>query len=318
MFFIYYIIALVVQIAPLDPYLLVYGFDNPRFLGQFQVLLIPVLLGLFIKHRSCRLLSIALFTILTLHWCIAWSIAGRGVLLATSMSCFSLIILNRNSFTRTVVTHAAAMLSGLFLFLVAFILIPALLDISQRTYESLRLGLSSRDSIWLLSWNIMATHPWLGAGPLHFAAERNNIAAHPHQIVLQLLAEWGIPATISAILVIFYGLKKASLSVKSRPEPMDAALWAALSGGILLAQVDGVLVTPYSQGWLAILCGIAISRWTESNGRNSLMKFFISLLLLPTLLVCGNVVIHLVGLEEFSQSHKQSSPPRYWGSGWIP
>ncbi|WP_425316426.1 O-antigen ligase family protein [Stutzerimonas chloritidismutans] len=317
MFYTYYIIALSVKITALDPYLLVYGFDNPRFLGQFQILLIPILAGLSVERRSSISLSVFLLIILILQWSIAWSLAGRGFLLAVLLSSFSLLIIHKRKHFRLIITLAATALAGLLLFSACFIGIPALLEIPHQQYDSLRVDLSKRDTIWLLALNMTIESPWIGAGPMHFAAARSHIAAHPHQIFLQLLAEWGAPATISAATVILYSFRKAISAVRASPAPMDAALWISLSGGLLLAQVDGVLVTPYTQGWLAILSGVALARWAEGNDRNCFMKILILPLLLMSFFICGEVVLSSIGVVDFSQKHMNSGPPRYWGSGWI-
>jgi O-antigen ligase len=71
-------------------------------------------------------------------------------------------------------------------------------------------------------------NPWLGVGPLHFSSVRNPIAAHPHQAILQWLAEWGFIATILALTIIYYGIKKGFNFIKNNPEQnLDLAVWIA-------------------------------------------------------------------------------------------
>ena len=69
MFFLYYISA-VFGAGRIDSFLMVYGLDNPRFLGQFQVLLIPILTaaGYDFWVSKKRMCSFFVFLIVFLHW----------------------------------------------------------------------------------------------------------------------------------------------------------------------------------------------------------------------------------------------------------
>src|SRR5690606_7846536 len=122
--------------------------------------------------------------------------------------------------------------------------------------------LSGREKIWLWAWEMAIANPWLGVGPLHYAAVVNPIAAHPHQVVLQWLAEWGFIATFLAIVITVMGLIYSARYLRQdRAENLDAALWVSIVGALILAQVDGVFVMPYTETWLALLLGLAVARW---------------------------------------------------------
>jgi len=87
--------------------------------------------------------------------------------------------------------QAGAAIFGFLLFYVMFHLVPDWLDLAPTLRDSLRTTLSGREKIWLWAWEMAIANPWLGVGPLHYSAVVNPIAAHPHQVVLQWLAEWG-------------------------------------------------------------------------------------------------------------------------------
>ncbi|QIB49598.1 hypothetical protein [Pseudomonas sp. OIL-1] len=86
-FVVYYSAAFLSGIYMLDADLLFNGFSNPRFFGQFQVLLMPVLAGLalyFIQQKP--LVSGVLFGVLSVQWCIALTLGGRGLWLGLAAS----------------------------------------------------------------------------------------------------------------------------------------------------------------------------------------------------------------------------------------
>lgn len=87
----------------------------------------------------------------------------------------------------------------------------------QRSVES---PASSRTVLWWRAWELVAAHPFLGVGPLHFAHDSAalNLPAHPHNWVMQIGAEWGLPALlvdgllsglivmpVSQLLIVLYG-----------------------------------------------------------------------------------------------------------------
>src|SRR5690554_7983592 len=95
-------------------------------------------------------------------------------------------------FWRLLAVQAAAGLLGFIVFYLMFTVVPEWLGQTSVIRDSMRFGLSKREVIWQLAWDMFVANPWLGVGPMHFSAEVNSVAAHPHQVVLQWLAEWEI------------------------------------------------------------------------------------------------------------------------------
>lgn len=326
MFFIYYCVALIGSINNINPSVLLYGFDNPRFLGQFQVLLFPLLVAIFhfFWRSGFSLLAIAVLVVGIAHWCIAWALGGRGVWLGFILANTALLILTRSSWFFVRLQLLAAVLGGL-LFLMLFVVVPEYFGIEVRGLDGLRTGLSAREKIWSIAWNMAVENPFFGVGPLHFSAVWNHIAAHPHQVVLQWIAEWGFPATFLAISVLLRGMwRGASLIRLNEPaDPLDLALWSGLLAGLILGQVDGVFVMPYSEGWMAVLAGLALSRWSEGTKTVNWWwgggKIFG---LLALLIVLYQLFVDVPDLKrmqmQFYETNSIGSPPRLWGQGWIP
>lgn len=327
-FLLFYAMAFITGIEMLNADLLYNGFSNPRFFGQFQILLMPLLAGLALHQwrfgeRYPKILTTILFIALATHWCIAITLGGRGLWLGLFVAHFALLAA-APKYLRLLLVQLGAAVLGLLIFLLLFKLIPSWLDIAPILRDSLRTSLSSRETIWLLAWEMAVTHPWLGVGPMHFSAVINSVAAHPHQVILQWLAEWGFVATSLAIALGAWGVFHGLLYLRRESsEPLDAALWLSIVGALILAQVDGVFVMPYTETWLAILIGIALARWTRTHTTNLWQKSIFSLLSIPALIILVNVLIKDVPTlrqdsEAFMENHSTGYTPRFWMQGWIP
>lgn len=339
-FVVYYCMAFLTEIRMFNADILFNGFSNPRFLNQFQMLFMPVLAGLAVLQwdgsgRYRRVLGIGLFITLLVQWCIAFSLGSRGLWLGLVAShCFLLLLFPR--FWRLLLIQAAAGVMGFLLYQLLFFIIPEWIGQEVQLRSSLRFGLSKRDVLWNLAWQMFLDNPWFGVGPMHFAATPNPVAAHPHQVVLQWLAEWGLFATLVACILAFLGLWHGVKILRSpQAEAIDAALWLSIGGALIVAQIDGVFVMPYTETWLAILIGLAIARWSvvplQSGQTQTTSRWFgqffsqlsYKLLALVIITVLGSVFINEVPTlaqdsEVHMKKHRTGYFPRFWLQGWIP
>jgi O-antigen ligase len=162
-------------------------------------------------------------------------------------------------------------LAGLGLYFLFYVLVPIslglqpfgfLFSVVDRTIEN---PASSRWPLWRRAWEMTLAHPWLGAGPLHFAHYGRDvqIGAHPHNWVLQIASEWGIPALICLMTAIALGLKKL-LAVREHLEPTDSKNYLTLAALLTIAVailvdglVSGLIVMPTSQLWIVLYVGCA-------------------------------------------------------------
>lgn len=323
-FIVLYLSAFISGFRVLDANILFNGFSNPRFFGQFQVLLLPVLalfVGFFYRSKRIGLMCVFSMT-MVVHWCIALMLGGRGLWVSLFVANVLLLVVFKK-YWRIVFWQVVTALIGMFLFGVLFIGVPDWLGFSPVIYDGLRTDLSLRDIIWRRAWEMAISNPWLGIGPMHFAAEYNAVAAHPHQVILQWLSEWGAPATALAIWVGGLGMLKGAHVLRSDSSTeMDAGLWTALAGALVLAQVDGVFVMPYTETWIAILAGLAFSRWGVGSA-GKIQRYALSVIVVPVVFVLAQVVINDVpGLPQVEQEYFDSKQviwvPRFWTQGWIP
>ncbi|SDF38434.1 O-antigen ligase [Pseudomonas seleniipraecipitans] len=324
-FLVYYLMAFVTGIRMLDADILFSGFSNPRFFGQFQVMLLPVMALLIEKCRQQRRTAIALLLGLALvtQWCIAFTLGGRGMWLGLLVGHLALLLVNYRLW-RILALQVGAALLGCLLFLLLFKLIPQWLELDPILRDNLRAGLSGRERIWQMAWEMALVNPWLGVGPMHYSAVYNPIAAHPHQVVLQWLAEWGFPAAFMALALGVWGLQHSVRHLRAvASNELDAGLWLAILGALVLAQVDGVFVMPYTETWLALLIGIALARWAKPATPLLAQQLACAIVAIPVLVVLGKVLINEApGLFQDYNVHmgvqRIDGAPRFWSQGWIP
>lgn len=324
-FFVYYFSAFFSGIKILDADILFNGFSNPRFFGQFQAMLIPVMAALIMRCRRTQLTGTATLLALALigQWCIALTLGGRGLWLGLLASNFTLTLLSRQLRQILFVQTGTAFI-GFMLYALLFWLIPFWFEIDLTLHSNLRTGLSGREIIWRSASEMVLAHPWFGVGPMHFAATYNAIAAHPHQAILQWAAEWGIAATLIALYLGARGLGHGARTLlQHTANELDAGLWIAIVGTLVLAQVDGVFVMPYTETWLALLSGVALARWSTPHPPSVTQRFACLIITLPIAIVLGKILISEApalpqATNEYMTAHQTGWTPRFWLQGWIP
>lgn len=316
MFFIYFFIGYFF-FDRFSPVLAVYGFDNPRFLAQFQVLCVGFLCWLLIDGRFGRYLLVFSSVSLFCNWMVLLLLGSRGAV-------FSLIFVAVLFFF---LRPSRRIFFYLFFypFLVFLVYLAALFFFAgemQGSSDLFRGGLSLREVLWRGALRMFWSSPLVGVGPLHFAAEWNHIAAHPHQLLLQLLAEWGGAA---ALAFLCWVICVARMVIYEQRFGRNPYVFLGIGAAFILAQVDGVLVTPVSQGAVAIFSGFAFGhsgspvKAGPSWDGGRWVRFLCFVLSLNFLFyIWVGYFDHAVLVDSFFINYGLGSPPRMWGQGWIP
>jgi O-antigen ligase len=254
----------------LDPDLFLSGFSNKRFYGQFQTFTLPLLALPLLIPTTSRALRGAVFALLCVWWLIAISGGTRGTWLGMGVAGFLLAMLGPWG-RRWMGWQLAAVVGGLLLYWLVFTVLADYVGIvlSSGAGDRLTTSLSGRGPIWWQAWHMLVERPWLGFGPMHFADIANKIAAHPHQSVLQWASEWGVPSALCVAVLAWrsgwatLGVLRERARSAERVDLLRLCLFAALVGALVQSMVDGVIVMPNSQVWLALVIGwlMALHVW---------------------------------------------------------
>jgi putative inorganic carbon (HCO3(-)) transporter len=313
------------------------SFGNPRFFGQAASMLLPILASPLLSITNSKLKTTGTFLLLAILWMLAIASGTRGTWLAMLVAAATLSLVSWQASKPWLKVQLTACLAGLGLFAVFFLWLPHLWLPEGAGIVDSRLNdiatLSKRDIIWNIAWQQIQEHPWLGIGPMQFAAIRNPIAAHPHNALLQLGAEWGLPATLALVAPLIYAMFALLSRIREGQNdsniPLLVCLGASLLAAITQSMVDGVIVMPYSQILLVFISGWALGlyyRGQDACARSSTSKTTQRVsYLLPVLalgLLLFGVFPEILSRAEVTQKLISEGvtlvQPRFWVQGWIP
>lgn len=308
------------------------SFMNPRFFGQAATLILPLLAYPLLSTQYSRAWKIAAFALLSMFWMMAIASGTRGTFLGLVAASVVLAFVAWQQVHRWLLLQIAGFLAGLAIFALLFGLLP---DIAQHpgiTAENRLenpLTLSKRETVWILAWQQIVAHPWLGIGPMHLASIPNPVAAHPHNALLQLGAEWGIPAMLMLVSPLVYGMWTMLARIR-QAHVGQSGLWVCLAASLLgasaQAMVDGVIVMPYTQMLLIYVIGWAIGMYFRDTKVSMIpasgLATATTLLVLAMVLLVWGVFPEFLQRAEITRSLVENGitmfHPRYWAQGWIP
>lgn len=249
---------------------LIFGFDNYRFFNHVQTITLP-LLSLLTCRESYGKKNVLPWGVMSIWWALLFVSSGRGTFIGMLAGiCMSWLCLRKDAWQWCRVMLSSALI-GLVIYILFYVLLPVLLGLQpfgflfsvlDRTIENPD---SNRWPLWVRAWELTVAHPWLGVGPLHFAhfGRDLQLGAHPHNWVLQIACEWGIPASLCLVAAVVLGFKRL-LAVRQYLAPTDTknrltlAAWLTTGVAILVdGLVSGLIVMPTSQLWIALYIGCA-------------------------------------------------------------
>ena len=255
----------------MDMHTLAAGFGSARLLNHVQTPLLPLFIFLCLQAPSSGRWRKAWFVLATFWWALLFVCEARSSLLALSVGCAAAFALRRGHARRFMAMMMWTALAGLATYALLFIVLPLLagldpighpMSVVARTAAN---PSSNRNILWSHALQLIAAHPWFGIGPLHFAhvVSDLNTGAHPHNWLLQIGAEWGIPALLCALGAVFRGAR-ALVRTGTRIAAQDTTnqqMLAMLLVGCTAILVDGlfsgVFVMPQSQLAIALVLSVA-------------------------------------------------------------
>jgi len=248
-----------------------HGFSNIRSFNQYQLwtlglITLPLLTFDFKNAQTRRYLHLGLVA----WWVLLFYSASRGALFAWALGIFITASIYKKSawpFIRLQLMHMTA---GFLSYEILFQLIPYLRSTVLVTGTILRDSTSNRIALWQHSLSLIQEHPVFGIGPMHFAW-LSQTSAHPHNSVLQVMAEWGLPAALIILTIAGYGvacwLKRFNahnLQAETKlNRHLAIVLFFTLTTCAAYSLVDGVIVMPISQVMMFTLIGLMMGFYRD-------------------------------------------------------
>lgn len=315
--------------GPLNARLLHLGFDNPRFFNHVQTLAVPVLLGWSLVARS-RLQRVLAAGATSVHFAWLFLDLARASLLGLAVAVLWCAWVGAKSLWRRLLLCAAV---GAVVYGAVFVAPPAALGRSWSTHFASAQELTSghsRDLLLSSALDQARAHPWLGAGPMHFAALMHPKGAHPHNLYLQWAAEYGLPSLLLLLCLLLAPLWRATALLRRHASglpPMTAALGAALVAALVDAGFSGNFVMPLSQVWIAMVYGLLLAALPAAARQRAtpvaLGRSVLALLLASQAWLCIQAwrqwqydPARITGASPVAASEEKPRP-RFWQQGWL-
>lgn len=309
---------------------LVLGYANPRFASALHAVLIPFVAVTIVEKTDLRPVRVAAAIVLPLLWSINLGLGTRGIWFAYAIGMpLTVFLLGWKRAAMPLLAVVLSAVVGVAFYFLLFHLVPTLMGLGAAVAaptDNLT-TVSSREVLWRLSWEAIASSPWLGIGPMQFAALDSHIGAHPHNWVLQFGAEWGLVG----LAVLLFGVLRFSRSVR-RASDRDmgfVAVTSAVAVTLALGLVDGNLVMPVSQSASVLIFGLLLGslgpvefsrRHKWPTGPTLAISLFVSVLASAIVIAfaANTLSEQLAGASQFREAHPGAwLVPRFWEQGVL-
>jgi hypothetical protein len=292
----------------------VHGFDNPRYLNQIQTCTIPIAIlstqllktaKTNFKFLDSYLLFLA-STACCLYISIVFVMGGRGTVISLFLGFIIIWLIYRKKASIICTATVKFCAIGYLIYLIILFASSQLFgNIDSPPYAALlRLTSSGRLEFWSIAVESIKNSPWLGVGPLMYSSLSQSLN-HPHNSILWLMSEWGVPGALVATTLMAYLYFKYVTSVRYANQKLDAsnpsllisyALVYAITASCIHSLVSGVYIVPASQMACTLLLIFATSNyyslqkqlglvqnqsWVFPSSSKMLIATFLLLLLIP-------------------------------------
>lgn len=316
------------------------GVGNRNEFAHFQLwTLFLISLPIAWLTKKYPLLKPICYSLIATWWFIAFINGARGMLLGIVVALVSMLFFYRARLKTWLLIQLMFMAIGVGLYLIAFhidstsgVEISKQLPLrAQGLADATNLSSTQeRLQLWSSAIHMFLQHPLLGVGPMHFANQYNPIAAGPHNVFLQFLAEWGGPALLLFSLIIAYAyrswFRQAAFFEAENRASLFFALTATLTTGLVYCCFGGVLTSPLSQVMAAVSVGLALGLKQKQPviaKPGILTHSLLSMMLLSQLLLVGigifPEVLHIPSNIEYWMQYNNLEvlSPRFWVQGWL-
>lgn len=312
------------------------AFVNVRYLAELMFVMLPLLVGAALLSPTRARRSIAM-AVAMLCW--GWLLLSgtRSALIIIPFALFVLVVVVGRQAAGWLRVFGLQLAGGAAVFLLLRWVASWFVNagvVGDDKLSFVRMGTSGRLRHWQTAWEHFLDQPWWGQGPGSFACFTSSIESTPHNLLLQILSEWGLVITLLLFILIGYlfwqlvhGLRLAVRKGGALSSYTGMSLFMALTSVAVAAQMEGMIVSPLQQmlivlvsgwamHWFAASCFTPVSgpvgtRWREWRYLLVLLLFLAPLLFMTKadlvwqrmLLIDGDGVVNL------------TNGPRYWLDG---
>ncbi|WP_234393440.1 O-antigen ligase family protein [Francisella adeliensis] len=267
--------------------LYLYNCLNPRFLDNYFSWFLPLLLlPWFVDMRP--IYKIGSFIAITVVWFVLINHAFRTIY-AEYMVILPLLFIYSKKYFKVTVT----------VFVLAFSL-AYLIDYAYTSYilssgtsqvsTLMRYGTSGRLSLWHEAFLIGLNHPLTGIGQWNYLVYTKYSAGYPHNLLLEIWSQWGIPAFIGAAAVILVSIKNLfKQRVEICANPLHCIFIMMFTAGMIDGMLNAMFKTSLGLFGSVFVFGFCLSMF-KSKSLSSVKDNSSTLdVILTTVLVLGSI-----------------------------
>jgi len=307
------------QFSWVSPFL---EFANVRFFSQYQaytLLLVTSIVSLIPFSKTLRAI---VYVLAANFWAMQWMLGGRAVWAGVVLALLGVLVLGRRKSLKWLREQLLLIITGglicyVFVSLTASMpgatAIPQKLSVIDPRTESV----SERTTMARSAGELIYANPLTGVGPgqfgLHYSATPGS---HPHNVVLQLLSEYGLIAGLAGVallaLLAIFALKKLRFVTHAEIDPVNVGLGAGLVTGLVDALFSGNLIMPHSQIAFCVISGWLLGRNSQSNysGNGNSTFLRIEKVVVVTVIVFSAFLVAILSNEYLSILRQMP--------GWLP
>lgn len=249
-----------------------YGFSNIRLFQQYQLWSLGLICIPLLSFDLKKNVHYWLYFALICWWVLLFYAASRGVILGWIIAMVATAIIYKKLAWPFLRIQIFTSFFGLCAYLVLFKIIPYLVTGPNTIVTStiFRDTTYDRLDLWKVAYVMIKNFPLVGVGPMHFY-HYNTFGTHPHNSVLQIASEWGLPATAIILWIVGYcshcWYKRFNAAQIQADFKLNINLTIVLFFSVIASGayslVEGVIVMPISQVLMFTVIGMMIGQYTS-------------------------------------------------------
>ena len=306
------------------------GFSNIRAFNQYQLWPLAFITLPLLAFNLKKNIQVYLYFALACWWILLFYSASRGVLAAWLVGVLMTAAIYRRFAWPMLKIQFINIATGFSGYYLLFKFIPSLRESTLVTGSIIRETTNDRLALWNQAYALIKQFPLFGAGPMHFAwfSQTNG---HPHNSLLQLASEWGLPATFIILAITGFGincwLKKYNINILEKQSNLDknitVILFFTLVTNAAYSLVDGVIVMPISQVLMFTMIGLMIGHYSYNHHNvikesptfdNFRFRPIFAIIILATMIwsTLPEIIQGLSGDEKGFSMGYTAAGPRFW------
>lgn len=252
-----------------------YGFSNVRLFQQYQLWGLGLICFPILSMNLTKKMRIYTYIALSTWWVLLFYAASRGVVIGWIIAMLVSAVIYQNLAMPLLRIQLITAFNGLLSYIALFKLIPNILTMSNdstaiATSTIFRTTTYDRINLWEASLTMINNFPFFGVGPMQFYWH-NKFGTHPHNSILQIASEFGLPFSLILMAIICFGFycwfKRFSinqLKLKSKIDlNLSIILFFTIIANTAYSLVEGVIVMPISQVLMFTVLGLMIGQYIE-------------------------------------------------------